>query len=599
MRAFAHDMNPTIAHPTTATTAALELEIHRGEAALALLARAEFRHAWRALHDACPWSTVFQSAPFADVWYRSYRARFDPVLVTGWTGTTLTGLLLLAVSRDGKTLCHVGAQHAEYQVWLSTDDRFVGNAFDRLAAAFPRRRLQFVFLPPGFAFEPPQRWRSRCYHRPIRAPYLATNPADSVRDSMRKKSNKHKLGQLARQGKVTFERKSDDAAFESLLDELIPLYDLRHAAVHDVAPFRQDPLKKPFHLALQRETDLLHTTVMRVDDQVIAAHIGLRDRNTVLVGMPTHSPRYNRQSVGKLLFFELALLLERDGVDVLDLTPGGEYKDRFAAHYEQTSSLTVVFSFTAARRYGERRRLIDAAKRLGLSTDSVKRAIGAARHTLGHMRPAELPLKAVRRLGRAAWHDVELRAYRFPQGNPMPAAPTVPIARDRFEDLVCYAPAERWQPRLTAFLRQAEERLANGDHCYTRVEDGLLVHYGWLVDRKERTFMDEVHQWWTLPPGSAVVYDFYTHPRFRGRGLYASSLGRMIRDAADIPGLDAIYVCVRADNEPSRRVIEKLGFVYDRSFYERRRLVGVRRWCDGGAGASHAPGTAGGTPARA
>src|SRR5262249_25869066 len=167
---------------------------------------------------------------------RSYRARFEPVVVTGRTGATLTGLLLLAVSRDGKTLCHVGAQHAEYQVWLSTDDRFVGDAFDRLAATFPRRRLQLVFLPPGFAFEPPRRWRTRCFLRSIRAPYLATNPADSVRDSIRKKSNKHKLNQLARQGKITFERVCDDAAFESLLDEVIPLYDLRHAAVHDVAP---------------------------------------------------------------------------------------------------------------------------------------------------------------------------------------------------------------------------------------------------------------------------------------------------------------------------------------------------------------------------
>lgn len=587
-------MNSTIAHPTPATTGALELEIHRGDAALALLARPDFRQAWRALHDACPWSTVFQAAPFAEVWYRSYRARFDPVVVTGWTDAALTGLLLLAVSHDGKTLCHVGAQHAEYQVWLSTDDRFAGNAFDRLAATFPRHRLQFLFLPPGCTFEPPRRWRSRCFHRAIRAPYLATNPAESVRDSMRKKSNKHKLNQLARQGKVTFERVSDDAAFESLLDEIIPLYDLRHAAVHDVAPFRQDILKKPFHLALQRETDLLHTTVMRVDDEVVAAHIGVRDRNTVLVGMPTHSPRYSRQSVGKLLFFELALLLERDGVDMLDLTPGGEYKDRFATHYESTSSLTVLFSFTSARRYGELQRLIDAAKRLGLSTDSVKRAIGAARHTLGHMRPAELPLKAVRRLRRAAWHDVELRAYRFPRGAPVPGAPTVPIARDRFEDLVCYAPAERWQMPLTAFLRQAEERLANGDHCYTYVENGILVHYGWLADHRERTYMGEVHLSWTLPPGSAVVYDFYTHPRFRGRGMYASSLGRMIRDAAAIPGLGAVYICVLADNAPSRRVIERLGFVYDRSFYERRRLAGVRRWCDGGGDTSHLDGGADG-----
>jgi RimJ/RimL family protein N-acetyltransferase len=160
----------------------------------------------------------------------------------------------------------------------------------------------------------------------------------------------------------------------------------------------------------------------------------------------------------------------------------------------------------------------------------------------------------------------------------------VSLARDRFEDLACYAPAERWQPTTTAFLRSAMERLENGEHCYTYVEDGVLAHYGWLAERQESTFMDEVRQSWRLPPGSAVLYGFYTHPRFRGRGLYASALRRMIRDAATIPGLGEIYIGVRADNGPSRRVIEKVGFVYDRSFYARRRLASVRRW----AGASGA-----------
>jgi RimJ/RimL family protein N-acetyltransferase len=87
-----------------------------------------------------------------------------------------------------------------------------------------------------------------------------------------------------------------------------------------------------------------------------------------------------------------------------------------------------------------------------------------------------------------------------------------------------------------------------------------------------------------LPRGAAVVYGFYTHPRFRGRGMYASSLARMIRDAAAIPGLGDIYIGVRADNGPSRRVIEKLGFVYERSFHERRRFRSVRRWSTSAGG---------------
>ena len=101
--------------------------------------------------------------------------------------------------------------------------------------------------------------------------------------------------------------------------------------------------------------------------------------------------------------------------------------------------------------------------------------------------------------------------------------------------------------------------------------------------------MEDVQQSWRLPPGSAVLYGFYTHPRFRGRGLYASALRRMLTDVAVIPGLSEVYIGVRADNEPSRRVIEKVGFVYDRSFYERRRLVLVRRWAGASDGGDDVP----------
>jgi CelD/BcsL family acetyltransferase involved in cellulose biosynthesis/RimJ/RimL family protein N-acetyltransferase len=571
-------MIPRLLEATTPATArALRLEIRRGDAALDLLGRPGFLDAWRALYQACPWATAFQDAPFADVWYRSYRTRFAPVVVAGWTDATLTGLLLLAVSHDGTALCHVGAHHAEYQVWLSTDDRFVGAALDALADTFPGRGLQLLFVPPGVAFTPPERWRSRCFRRPISAPYLATNPADAVRSSLRKKSNKSKLGRLTRRGSFSFERVCDDDAFAALLDEIVPLYELRQGAAHDALPFRHDDLKKAFYLAMQRETDLLHVTVMRVEDELIAAHIGLRSRNTVLAGMMAQSPRYAKQSAGKLLFFELALLLEREGVDALDLTPGGEYKDRFATHFEEASTVTILFSHSAAWRHRQQRRLIDAVKRRGVSTDSVKRAIRAARHTVSHLRPADLPLKVARRVKRAVWDDVELRIYRLGRAS-VTHPESVSLARDRFEDLACYAPAERWQPTTTAFLRSAMERLENGEHCYTYVEDGVLAHYGWLAERQESTFMEEVRQSWRLPPGSAVLYGFYTHPRFRGRGLYASALRRMIKDAATIPGLGEIYIGVRADNGPSRRVIEKVGFLYDRSFYARRRLASVRRW---------------------
>src|SRR5262249_16353315 len=155
---------------------------------------------------------------------------------------------------------------------------------------------------------------------------------------------------------------------------------------------------------------------------------------------------------------------------------------------------TVVFSRAGAWRHHQQRRLIDAAKRCGVSTDAVKQAIRAVRHKVAHLGPTS-PLQAARRVGPVLWHDVEHPIYRFPRGAPVTHPTTVPIARGRLEDLACYAPAEGWQPTTDAFLRAASERLENGEHCYTRVEEGVLAHCGWLVDHRERTSLDEP---WTL-----------------------------------------------------------------------------------------------------
>ena len=123
----------------------------------------------------------------------------------------------------------------------------------------------------------------------------------------------------------------------------------------------------------------------------------------------------------------------------------------------------------------------------------------------------------------------------------------------------------------------AVSRLEAGHHVYTRVENGRLVHWGWLAENPETGFMDEVHQKFEYPAGSAVVYDFFTRPEARGSGLYSSTIRQMMGDAA-AARLDRIFVFVLADNDPSRRVIEKAGFRHTVSLFERILAGKARRW---------------------
>jgi RimJ/RimL family protein N-acetyltransferase len=105
-----------------------------------------------------------------------------------------------------------------------------------------------------------------------------------------------------------------------------------------------------------------------------------------------------------------------------------------------------------------------------------------------------------------------------------------------------------------------------------RSEDGLLVHYGWATVGETKGFITEVQHEYQYPPNSAVLWDYYTHPQYRERGFYSTSLRQMLHDVAGREGVEFIYIAVLSDNRASRSVIEKTGFEYQGSIIRRKRF---------------------------
>ncbi len=116
-----------------------------------------------------------------------------------------------------------------------------------------------------------------------------------------------------------------------------------------------------------------------------------------------------------------------------------------------------------------------------------------------------------------------------------------------------------------------------GFHLYTYVEGGRLLHYGWLIERQTRGEDGWVDQVYFPPPDTAVLFDHFTHPLARGRGLYLQAICRLLHDARGSrrrpPGLCHVF----GSNGPSRHVIEKVGFQHaEGSLFKERRLVWSR-----------------------
>ena len=213
--------------------------------------------------------------------------------------------------------------------------------------------------------------------------------------------------------------------------------------------------------------------------------------------------------------------------------------------------------------------------------------------------PARLaPRRLLAAIGRRVWSRLELCIYSRTADRIRELPNPGRLHRDRWQDL---AQLRAWSyPQLTReqYLDALEGRRGSGvQHLYSLVEDGVLVHYGWLISPQERAPDEAIGLAFIPPPRSAGLWDYFTHPTARGRGLYGDSLRQCMHDAVAIDGAQEVFIYVYANNAVSRRVIEKAGFEYRGSLVMERRLFFTRRYATCASGQLEVRELAGGRPA--
>jgi ribosomal protein S18 acetylase RimI-like enzyme len=132
---------------------------------------------------------------------------------------------------------------------------------------------------------------------------------------------------------------------------------------------------------------------------------------------------------------------------------------------------------------------------------------------------------------------------------------------------------------------QLEERFARGDACVLARYEGRIVCTSW--SSRDDHFFRSVRCRYEVGASEAYLYDSFTDPAFRGRGI-APALGadelRRFRRA----GLTRVMMAVRPENVANRRARAKTGFrVFGRIDYLR---LGGRSWHWHGTVDSHRDG---------
>ena len=322
--------------------------------------------------------------------------------------------------------------------------------------------------------------------------------------------------------------------------------------------------------------EVLHLTVLKVGDQLASVHINMCGRNEVHLGILAHNPRLEHHSPGKFHVYFLCQLLMKEGYEQLDLTPGDDrYKSDFANRFDEVHTLTVFSSPRQRWKEDLRKRIKIAVSKVLTTMRIPPDRVASIVNKLKEVHPARVSSEFVWNARSWTGHRREVRVYSYEAVKVRDIDILTTIHRDVLEDLLGYEPAETWQSRQR-FLSASQARLKDDHHVYTYVEEGRLLHYGWLTEGPNQSLLIESCQPFAFPPNSAYIFDFYTFPQARGRGLYTHCLQKMLSDLAHMPGTDKVYVAVTADNRPARHVIEKMGFTHEFSFYETVRSGGSR-----------------------
>lgn len=105
--------------------------------------------------------------------------------------------------------------------------------------------------------------------------------------------------------------------------------------------------------------------------------------------------------------------------------------------------------------------------------------------------------------------------------------------------------------------RTFRARLTTETACYVVESRGRLLHASWVTTASAWTA--ELDAFVSPPPGDAYIYESFTRPEARGRGIYPFALHNICAELA-ARGVTRTWIAVEATNAPSIRAITKAGF---------------------------------------
>lgn len=543
-----------------------------GDLAHTMLKNPQFLNDWRILYDRCKNATVLQDQSFVRTWYETYRDLWQPVIVYCRNSDgNFDGLWLLAFNPISKTLAHAGTNQAEYHTWLTLpgmDIKFLTDAWNELKLRFNFTQLHFHYLPSLSLIETLKSIPgiySRCFVQKVNRCLLKIDE-NIVYAMFSKSSNKSRINRLKKLGKVEFRQISDINQIEQIFEEIISFYDFRQGAINNILPFQKDLNKRRFHYNLfTAAADKLIFTVTYLNNRPIAGFWGQVSGTTVHLGMVMHSPFLSRLSPGKIHLMQLCEYLQKKGIDLIDMTPGGDsWKSRYANANDEVALVTLYRSSFRQKLALILNMFIQLSKhsltKIGIRPSWLRITF---KNNLDNLNPSHI----FRILKSKVHSNKEFRMYAYTGQNTFVDDDCLDkrIQCNSLNDLVAFKSTDSC---LTtgAFLSNANDLFEKGAKSYSLCINNSLEMCGWMLVDQTEILLGEVLHPITLPKGSVILFNFYSQANFFYTENNQAIINHMVRDAFALEGTKMVYIFVRAKNHFLQKTVESMDFQYQSSY---------------------------------
>lgn len=503
---------------------------------------------WETLLDEDPRATLFQSPVWCMPWYRAY-TQFEPRVMVASCGSQLVGVVPLAAERTTGRLTFAGDGVADYKDIVTAPEfreRLIETLLRYIRSAGAGHTVYFGSTHPDS--ESPAILTGiagKCGVRTIQKINSGWRwwPSEQTEDPMKKKSVRYPINYFKRQGELCAQHLQTLEEWDAFKEQFFRQHTLRQ--IYGGRPVAFDsPERRAFFDGLVR-TPYAHITALRLNDELIAGHIGYVYKKVLYWGAPSFDIRYNQYSPNLVLLVLTMQNAEAWGLDGIDLTVGkGDLKERFST---SRADVPYIEIYPKPQSYYSRVLRMRAAELLKpmlarWSETALGRRVrlllgspsGGPKKTEAEVPQAQVPL--VRLTATAdSLRDIEPR---------LESGESWAIHENQIYDLLQRTVMQdEGAEQITKAARNYTDALKQGKAFHTLLVGDRLAAWGYAGRDKDVVTLE----------------DFYTLPEFRGRRLAGALATRIARGHLEKGAVEAVAL-VPEGAEGGRKLTDRAGF---------------------------------------